>query len=341
MGFITQNYTEYPIGYDPKFANDKLSPLIIACVKQDYNQVVHLVENEKVDVNYKTSDSQCAILHAVMKNNIKIVKYLHEQGADINVMDDKKNNLLMMSIFLKLDDISSYLIVNGIDFTLKNKYNETAMHFCAMHGNLYIMKMLYERGADINVTNIRSHTPLIVSCGNKHTMCVKFLINNGSDINVKDYKNDNLLHICIQNDSYDILLYLLVKKCNTINDKNNNGGTALFFAAEKNKFEYVKLLLKYGADPNINNINYRNESALYYAVKNNNYQMVKLLIDHNADYNNRLHLTSVGLTHIHSNNVQKYGESILGTASKSCYNNIIYSYLEKYGAKLFYEWSSN
>jgi ankyrin repeat protein len=337
MGFITGNFTEYPRGYCPQESKDKLSDLIIACVKQDYDQVVNLVEIKKVDVNFKTIDHQCAILHAVMKNNIKIVKYLHENGADINVIDAKNNNLLMMSIFLKFDDISAYLIINGINLNQTNKFNEKVVHFCAMHGNLFIMKMLFERGADMNSSNIRNHTPLIMSCGNKHAKCVKFLVENGIDVNGKDYKNDNLLHVCIQNNSYDIMLYFLIKKCSVINDKNDNGDTALCFAAMQNKVEYVKLLLKYGADPNINNAKYRNESPLYHAVKNNNYNMVKLLIENNANFHNRLYVFN-GLMMIHGNGKSyKLGESILG-ASKKTGDLTIYNYLINLGAELFYEW---
>lgn len=337
MGFITQNFTEYPRGYSPQEATDKLSELIIACIKQDYDQVVYLVETKKVDINFKTIDHQCAILHAVMKNNIKLVKYLHENGADINIIDAKNNNLLMMSIFLKFDEISAYLIVNGINLNQTNKFNEKVVHFCAMHGNLFIMKMLFERGADMNPSNIRNHTPLIMSCGNKHGKCVKFLVENGIDVNGKDYKNDNLLHVCIQNDSYDIMLYFLIKKCSVINDKNDNGDTALCFAAMQNKFEYVKLLLKYGADPNINNNKYRNESPLYHAVKNNNYKMVKLLIENNANFHNRLYVHN-GLMMIHGNcELYKLGESILGTAKKTG-DLTMYNYLKNLGAELFYEW---
>ena len=52
MGFITGNFTEYPRGYSPQESKDKLSELIIACIKQDNDQVVYLVETNKVNVNF-------------------------------------------------------------------------------------------------------------------------------------------------------------------------------------------------------------------------------------------------------------------------------------------------
>ena len=176
--------------FDCDNTNDT-SDLMQACMSNDYEKVVYQVETLKADVNYITKDRQCALLRAIFKNNLNIVKYLHEHGAVINISDHKQNTLLMMSIYLRQNDISAYLIISGINILAKNKYNESAMHFCGMTGNIFIMKLLLERDALINELNIRNHSPIILACGNKYTNVVKFLINEGANINVIDHNNDS------------------------------------------------------------------------------------------------------------------------------------------------------
>jgi len=69
----------------------------------------------------------------------------------------------------------------------------------------------------------------------------------------------------------------------TINQKDENGGTPLWWAAFNNSLALVQLLLKHNADPNMPGEN--EETPLWWATKKNNLAITKLLLEHNADPN--------------------------------------------------------
>lgn len=271
-------------------SKNDMTELMKACKQNDYDHVVYQVEVLKGDVNKQRKDGETALASAIHNKNLKIVKYLCENGANINLKDNVNNTALLHAIYVD-SEIALYLIEKGADLTIKNKLNETPMHFAAMSGDLFICKILIDRGLDINVTNKNNHTPIMLAAGNKHIKLVRLLLENKADINGEDINNDNLIHLCILNDMYDILLLLIGNRKNrVINNRNNNGESALFFAMKQNKIEYIKLLLKYGAS--LDTFDNQGKYPLLYAVEKNNFELCELLLKNGANPN--LYFTWMG-----------------------------------------------
>jgi ankyrin repeat protein len=255
-----------------------VNALMLACIEDKYEEVVYQIEVLKVNPNIQRRTGHTALIDAICNKNYKIAVYLCEKGADKNVKDT------LLYAISRCPEIAMYLIMNGVDVNSRNDICESPMHFAAAKGNLTIMKMLYERGSEINVYNHKRHSPLMVACASKHLNCVKYLISNGANINDQHIYRDNLLHECIFNNSYDILLYLLNNRnMKLINSSNMENESSLMYAVKEEKIEFVKLLLKYGADTHTCNRN--NETPLIYAVKKNNYELTELLLKYGANPN--------------------------------------------------------
>lgn len=164
-----------------------------------------------------------------------------------------------------------YLLKNGYDINIKNKYNNTALLFAVYestrHSNLDTIKYLIENGANINDKDIEGRTTLILSCYNLHQT---------------------------DNNNIETIKYL-TEKCTNINDKDNYGNTVLYYALaySKNNLEIIKYLIEKGS--NINNKNIYNETPLMIAIKNidNNIDTFKLLIKKGANIN---HINNNGHT---------------------------------------------
>jgi len=314
---------------------DGVTGLMIACLQNDYDQVVYQVKTLKSEINYQKDDGTTALMTAIYKKNLNIVKFLCENGADKNIKDYLNNTALIYAIYLHPES-AIYLIMNGADINIKNNLNESTMHFASMAGELFIMKLLYERGAEINTFNVNNHTPLMMACGNKHMNAVKYLVKNGADINTIDINYDNLLHGCIHHQTYDILLYFLSnKKINIINDRNNDNETALLYAVKQLKedtIKYVELLLKYGADPNIT-CDKDGNTPLIYTIKNNNYELSEVLLKYGANPNQ--YFTFMGYSSPLYYAVKNKNSNLMQLLFNYHANDLMYIYIEMNNYDMF------
>lgn len=84
------------------------------------------------------------LFYASECNNLKMVKYLvEEEMVDINIIVDKYNyTALMYAVCNGNYETVEYLIENGANPNLKNKYNETVYDMAIKKGNLDILNLL-------------------------------------------------------------------------------------------------------------------------------------------------------------------------------------------------------
>ena len=112
---------------------------------------------------------------AAGKGDLKLVKWLLQEGADI---DTKSNN------------------------------RWTVLMYASQHGQLEVVKWLLEKGADINAKNDNRWTALIYASENGHLETVKWLLQEGADIDAKDYYRRTALMFACGNGHLEICKYL-------------------------------------------------------------------------------------------------------------------------------------
>ncbi|XP_045472917.1 kinase D-interacting substrate of 220 kDa B isoform X2 [Harmonia axyridis] len=106
------------------------------------------------------------------------------------------------------------------------------------------------------------------------------------------HRSESMLSLCfrsletyINDDNLAGLRSFLENKQVQIEDKDDNGTTALIYAAQKGRVNFVQELLKYGADPNAEDND--NWTALLCACKEGYVDIVIVLLDNNADIEHR------------------------------------------------------
>ncbi|XP_050303117.1 kinase D-interacting substrate of 220 kDa B isoform X3 [Anthonomus grandis grandis] len=106
------------------------------------------------------------------------------------------------------------------------------------------------------------------------------------------HKTDSMVSLCFQsltafvnNDNLQGLQSFLETKQVQIDDRDENGTTALMVAATKGKGAFVRELLAHGADPNAEDND--GWTALLCASKEGHYDIVLQLLEHNADIDHR------------------------------------------------------
>jgi len=98
-------------------------------------------------------------------NDMKVVKYLVENGADIHADEDYALRWSALNGHL---EVVKYLVEIGADIYARDNY---ALKYSAINGHLDIVKYLVENGADIHVDNC----PLRLSAENYHYKVMKYL----------------------------------------------------------------------------------------------------------------------------------------------------------------------
>ncbi len=145
-----------------------------------------------------------------------------------------------------------------------------------------------DKGADINSqSTTNKFTDLMFAAQKGSLKTVKELLKETlTSLNVQDENGASALMIAIENNHFDIAMFLL-KKGPLINlQTTSNKDTALTIATRNNKLAIVTKLLENGADINHQTTS-NQDTALTIATRNNLFEMVKLLLNKGADINHQ------------------------------------------------------
>lgn len=226
-----------------------------------------------------------AILFYTKKGEYENVKsLLIEKNFNINVLDDLGDTALLWACYYKHVNIVELLLYHNADPNFKGRFGMTAIQ-----NSLYFWDT---KPSKINVNDIK-----------KTTQTIKLLLKYGSNVNIHDHNNKTpLIKVCeinfisnyyLFNDDdiekyYSLfnLTQLLLNNNAMTNVMDNDGYTALGNACKNGYIDTVKLLLKYGANPNYysQNIKYPILIAGHYGY----YDIFILLLENGANlyYNN-------------------------------------------------------
>ena len=234
-----------------------------------------------------------------------MVKFLLENGANINTKDNDGNTVLYYNIYYdhygkeeRLENakkIFNLLIKYGADVNTKDNYGGSLLNMAySLEGltNREMFKLLVENGFDLE-SRIKGgeyspagydYTPLMIAAAINDYDMVKFLVEKGADVNAKthfEYSSvETPLLLSLDNENSSVAEYLINNGAD-INVTNEDGETPLMYASKVHNIKVIELLIQKGADINAFN-NYGN-TALIYGV--NNLETVKLLVENGADVN--------------------------------------------------------
>lgn len=251
------------------------------------------------------------LLKSARIGDLERVKECLTNGANVNARDSDGQTALIITSYrgmMKNEiffEISKLLVQNGIDVNAQDNDGWTALMAASYHGQFGIMEFLIENGADVNIAENNDNTALIFASSLGHFEIVKFLVENGADINAENKDGKTALDKA-EEENVEIKEFLIsagakyarplikfvqigdldkIKECLAngidVNEKDNDGWTALMFASSNGDLEIVKLLLTKGANVNIKDNDGR--TALMYASYNGYFEIVKCLINNGAD----------------------------------------------------------
>mgnify|MGYP001191196328 CR=1 FL=1 len=273
--------------------NKGWTALILTAIN-GFKDVCELLLENGANIESEEYDEKWAALTCAVKyGNEDVCKLLLSKGANVNkTVYDREE-----SIFA---------------------FDKTALMIATEQGKYYLCKLLLVNGAKVNaVISESGQTALMYAVNYGRKQICKLLINNGADIDIKDRTGKTaLIHaLNYTQNSLDLMLFdqswrkmkrenmgeialkeaeinttdreniykLLLEKEAKVNISDEDGWTALMYAAKGGHEEACRLLLKKGAE--VDALNNEKQTALIIAMENGYVETCKFLLENGAEVN--------------------------------------------------------
>jgi ankyrin repeat protein/beta-lactamase regulating signal transducer with metallopeptidase domain len=222
-------------------------PLINATKNGDLREVRHLLAGG-ADPNQLEGGGP-PLLVALRSGYQVIAKELMDHGADLSLQSTfNGETILMIATAAGNIDLARQAIKKGVDINALSQKGDSALHLAARGNHLEILKMLLELGAEVNIRGYFGTTPLFTAAQNGNSKIVEQLLTHGADAQARSMSGNTALSPAITNAHVDVVRLLLSQGLDA-NERLVSGFYPLQ-AAVRN-VSLVKLLLDYGADPQV------------------------------------------------------------------------------------------
>lgn len=239
--------------------------------------------------------SKMTLHEAILKRDVKLVRRLLKEGADVDGYDKNKccTNVLLHLAAENVDssEIVKILIDAGADVNGINYMFETALHVAVQHHNIRAIEHLVFSGADVNRQDCDNFTPLHYACRIVQHQSqrvdayrvVKVLLKHEADANARSVFGETPLHLICRRRNHLPVVKLLLDHDADVNSKDWAGETPLNVAVDYSNLETVQLLLKCGAD--VNMVCESGATVLHKASVHGSKKVIKTLLESGAEVN--------------------------------------------------------
>jgi len=282
------------LGANVDHTNSKGETALFHAIKICDDEVAIQLMNKGANVNAQDMNGDTPVMIAVRLDVFEscyMTKILIEHGADILMRNNDGETPLHMSLRKPKTVVLRFLIAHGADMDEENFQGETPLMYAIKIQNFEGFEILIDRGADINYRNSRGLNVFMYIIQLKipeylKIAFLKMLVRNGVDVNAQDYHGKSALFYAIQQNSPGLVQFLLENDEVDMNLPDRFNQTPLMVASKGDKNpELLKLLIAYGANPNIQDNN--GKTSLIYLCGNKRYyqdpSVTEYILDNGAD----------------------------------------------------------
>ncbi|KAF4553167.1 Ankyrin repeat-containing protein 19 [Elsinoe fawcettii] len=140
------------------------------------------------------NEDDSALNIAALLGNLKAIKILVDQGADVHTLRGSYGSPLIAAAHGGNLDVIAFLIGQEVDVHMSadvclinwddTEFREsgTALYFAANAGHLDVVKLLVSKGAEVNVTSGCGISPLHAAIKQSHLLIIEYLLQNAATI---------------------------------------------------------------------------------------------------------------------------------------------------------------
>jgi len=245
--------------------------------EQPYRDKDSRDDNSLVYSLTESPEPPISLQEAAARGNVDLVKSLIEAGVEVDSREDGFfRTALHRAVASGHRGVAEYLLVKGAQVDAWCRFPPgTPLHHAVEKGHKEIVELLIAHGADVNAKDAQGRTPLDLAMKRSHQEIVKLLLPKGGDVSMHmaAYAGDlQRVEKFIDDGTY-------------VDAKDQEGQTALHYAAKGGERGMAEFLIAHGADVNTGNASESHwtplQEATYYGKKG----MVELLLAKGADIN--------------------------------------------------------
>ena len=182
-------------GADPDLQDNRGSTALVLAIARGHLEIVKALVNAGADPNMRDSRDDAALHWAARGGDAEIFQILINAGADPDMQSELGNTALFWAAFRGHSEIFQILVKAGADLNLQNEWGDTVLNWVAATGNLLIVQDLVNVGAGLDLQNESGRTALFRAAFLGHLAIVQFLVNAGADPNLQDDRGDTALFL--------------------------------------------------------------------------------------------------------------------------------------------------
>jgi uncharacterized protein len=243
------------------------SSVLIDAVRRGDRTAVRAALQKKVDVNAPSADGTTALIWAAQLNDVESARLLLAAGADARAANRYGLTPLQAAAVAAGPELVTALVKAGADPNAVLPEGETVLMTAARTGQVGVIAALLDGGARVDAQEKWfGETPLIWAAGEDHGAAVTLLVSRGADVNGRGVRQNyrsrrngqsvmalgewTPLMYAARENALDAGRALIAAKAD-LDLVDPDGATALVIAIINANYDFAKLLLDAGANPNL------------------------------------------------------------------------------------------
>ncbi len=207
----------------------------ISCDKKALKRLLR----KGIDINIKSKDGNTALMTAASWGCKSVAKFLIEKGADVNLRNKYGKTAFLIALEQGYVQLARLLLNKGTHINLKcSEAKWTPLHIAAYHGYVEIVRLLLNKGVKTDCKTDAGQTALILATLNAGTVRMAPRITTSHGGPVRQREKDPLI-------DHAEVVNLLLKRGANVKLSDEEGNTALDYAAKANNTGIAQILRRY------------------------------------------------------------------------------------------------
>lgn len=239
--------------------------------------LLRILEKKRVNINQKDGHGETLLRKAIDSASSGVVGQLLSFGVNADSVWENGHTLLHLAALRCSADMVSCLLDHGAQIDAKAADGMTPLLLAASHGNQAAVERLLDRGADISSKNRDESTALLLAASNGHRQIVESLIHRGKATIDITNKDGMTAASSAAYRGHQTILECLIRRGASLRIIDADGRTPLMLAAGAGQTSIIQRLSEFSYPESRDNDGW---TALHWAAYKGHHDALRYLLQH-------------------------------------------------------------